>query len=656
MTSIRFLLTMLVLTLAWLLGVGAAQSFEMSAGSTSVVASVPTSSARGVFDSLRGWFGGENSDQELLPPDEAFKSFASASDPNTLVVTLVAAEGYYLYRDRITFDLQDSSPDVSIKGVALLPGQIKDDPTFGQVEVYYGSVQIPITLNRSSGSAVNSLDLRASYQGCNDPTGVCYPPIEKTLSVALVDTSQLPAAPDSAIVVASEQSGTSNSIQQSAIKAPVSETSLVGELFAKDNAWALIAAFFGFGLVLAFTPCMLPMIPILSGLIIGQGRSMSRRHAFGLSSVYVLSMAVTYAIAGVAAGLAGTMLVAYLQNPWVLGAFAAIFVLLALSMFDFYQLQIPTSIQSRLTSAANQSAGGKVLSVFVMGVLSAIIVGPCVAAPLAGALLYIGQTGDVVLGGVALFSLAIGMGVPLLIFGTTAGALLPKAGRWMKSVQHFFGVTMLAVAIYMISPVIPSVVHMSLWAALLIISAMYLKTLEPLPDDSPGFARFGKGVGFIALVSGLAMLIGVLSGGSDVLQPLAGLRTGSVAVAQTNGSPELQFKKITSLADLDSQVKAASGHYVMLDFWADWCISCKEMERFTFTDIQVRNRLKDVVLLKADVTANNADDQALLKRFGLFGPPGIIFFDRQGKEINFQVVGFQSSRKFLNSLRAAIPL
>ncbi len=226
----------------------------------------------------------------------------------------------------------------------------------------------------------------------------------------------------------------------------------------------------------------------------------------------------------------------------------------------------------------------------------------------------------------------------------------------MKSVQHFFGVTMLAVAIYMISPVIPSVVHMSLWAALLIISAMYLKTLEPLPDDSPGFARFGKGVGFIALVSGLAMLIGVLSGGSDVLQPLAGLRTGSVAVAQTNGSPELQFKKITSLADLDSQVKAASGHYVMLDFWADWCISCKEMERFTFTDIQVRNRLKDVVLLKADVTANNADDQALLKRFGLFGPPGIIFFDRQGKEINFQVVGFQSSRKFLNSLRAAIPL
>lgn len=647
----RFLIAMLVLALAWLPGVSSAQFSEMPAESTGITESVSASSDSGILGPMRSWFGGENSDQELLPPDEAFKVSVRARDADTLVATLTAADGYYLYRDRIAFALQASS-SAAIKNVALPQGKLKDDPTFGHVEVYYGSVQIPITLNRLSGSISDPLILQASYQGCNDPTGVCYPPINKTLSVVLVEAAQTSAASEGANVA---QAQASSGIPRSTAKVQVSEKSLVRDLFAQDNAWALIATFFGFGLVLAFTPCMLPMIPILSGMIIGQGRSLSRRHAFGLSLVYVMAMAITYALAGVAAGLAGTMLSAYLQNPWVLGSFALIFVLLALSMFGFYQLQIPASIQSRLAGAANRSAGGKVLSVSVMGVLSAVIVGPCVAAPLAGALLYIGQTGDVVLGGLALFSLAIGMGVPLLIFGTTAGALLPKAGSWMKSVQHFFGVTMLAVAIYLISPVIPSVVHMSLWAALLIISAMYLKALDPLPDGSAGFVRLGKGVGVIALSSGLALLIGVLSGGRDVLQPLRSLSGPGAAAMQDIGSTELQFKKVTSLADLESQLQGAEGRYVMLDFWADWCISCKEMERFTFTDAQVRKRLKDVVLLKADVTANDAEDQALLKRFGLFGPPGIIFFDRQGAEIDFQVIGFQAPQKFLRSLDSVMP-
>lgn len=644
-------MALLVLALAWLPGVSPAQFSEMPADPTGITVSASAFSNSGMLGSMRSLFGSESSDQELLPPDEAFKVSVRARDADTLVATLSAADGYYLYRDRIAFDLQQPS-NAAIKNVALPQGKLKDDPTFGQVEVYYGSVQIPITLNRLSGSISEPLILQASYQGCNDPTGVCYPPINKTLSVVLAAVAQTSAASAGANVA---QAQASSGIPRSTAKVQVSETSLVRDLFAQDNAWALIAAFFGFGLVLAFTPCMLPMIPILSGMVIGQGRSLSRRHAFGLSLVYVMAMAVTYALAGVAAGLAGTMLSAYLQKPWVLGSFAVVFVLLALSMFGFYQLQIPASIQSRLAGAANRSAGGKVFSVFVMGVLSAVIVGPCVAAPLAGALLYIGQTGDVVLGGLALFSLAIGMGVPLLIFGTTAGALLPKAGLWMRSVQHFFGVTMLAVAIYLISPVIPSVVHMSLWAVLLIISAMYLKVLDPLPDSSPGFVRFGKGVGVIALISGLALLIGVLSGGRDVLQPLSGLRGPGVAVAQNISSPELQFKKTTSLANLESQLQVAEGRYVMLDFWADWCISCKEMERFTFTDAQVRKRLKDVVLLKADVTANNADDQALLKRFGLFGPPGIIFFDRQGGEIDFQVIGFQAPQKFLRSLDSVMP-
>ena len=651
MKSIRFLIALLVLGLAWLPAISSAQFSAIPAGSTSITASDSASSTQGIFDSLRGWFGDEGANQELLPPDEAFKVSVRAGNADTLVATLTAADGYYLYRDRVAFDLQTPS-DAAIKNVVLPEGKVKDDPTFGQVQVYYGSVQIPIMLNRPSGSISEALILQASYQGCNDPTGVCYPPIEKTLSVPVVTAAGSSSASGD---VSPMPAQARSSGAQSAAEAPVSETNLVRDLFAQDNAWALIAAFFGFGLVLAFTPCMLAMIPIFSGMIIGQGGSISRRHAFGLSLVYVMAMAVTYALAGVAAGLAGTMLSAYLQNPWVLGSFAVVFVLLALSMFGFYQLQIPAPIQTRLAGAANRSADGRVLSVSVMGVLSAVILGPCVAAPLAGALLYIGQTGDVALGGLALFSLAIGMGVPLLIFGTTAGALLPKAGPWMKSVQHFFGVTMLAVAIYLISPVIPAVVHMSLWAGLLIISSMYLRALDPLSEDSPGFVRLSKGVGVIALVSGLALLIGVLSGGRDVLQPLDGLRGLGAAASQNIGSPEMQFKKVTSLADLESEVQAVEGRYVMLDFWADWCISCKEMERFTFTDPQVRKRLKDVVLLKADVTANNADHQALLKRFELFGPPGIIFFDRQGTGINFQVVGFQGPKKFLRSLDLAMP-
>lgn len=652
MKAVRFIIAAFVLYLTWLPGL-VAHAAAIDAPPAAGI-SVPVSvSSGGIFDSLRSVFGATPPQPNLIPPEEAFQISVSARDRNTLVAILTAANDYYLYRDRIQFSIQDTSA-AAITDVVLPRGELKDDPTFGHVEVYYGKTEVLIGLNQTTSNALASLNLRASFQGCNDPTGVCYPPMEETLTVSLTDAAAL----DGAVGPAVQQHADAGNdvLTRKAADRPVSETSLVRDLFAQEDTWALLAAFFGFGLVLAFTPCMLPMIPILSGLIVGQGGELSRRHAFGLSAVYVLAMATTYALAGVAAGLAGTMLSAYLQNPWVLGGFAAIFVLLALSMFGFFQIQMPASIQSRLAGAANRTGGGKVASVFMMGVLSAVIVGPCVAAPLAGALLYIGQTGDVVLGGMSLFSLAIGMGVPLLIFGTTAGALLPKAGAWMKSVQHFFGVTMLAVAIYLISPVIPAVVHMTLWGALLVISAMYLKALDPLPEAVSGCARFGKGVGVIALILGLALFVGVLSGSRNILQPLSALGGTRTSIEQDISAGELQFQKISNLAELDAVVQASDGRYVMLDFWADWCVSCKEMEMFTFTDAQVKARLNDVILVKADVTANNADDQALLKRFGLFGPPGIIFFDRQGKEIDFQVVGFQSPKKFLNSLNAAIPL
>jgi thiol:disulfide interchange protein DsbD len=396
----------------------------------------------------------------------------------------------------------------------------------------------------------------------------------------------------------------------------------------------------------------------LSGIIAKRGEHITKTRGFILSLTYVMGMAITYAAAGVAAGLSGAMLSAALQNAWVLGTFALIFITLAFSMFGFYELQFPTFLQSKLSEEAGHLKGGHLTSVFGMGALSALIVGPCVAAPLAGALLYISQTRDVMLGGSALFVMALGMGVPLLLLGASAGALLPKAGPWMESVKQFFGVLLLGVAIWLISPVIPAVAHMLLWAALLIVSAIYLHAVDPLRPDASGFRKFLKGLGMIALLTGVALLIGVLSGSRDILQPLSKIGVSNVdvsgmkSVAQTGHLP---FQRIKSVAELEQHVLQSRSKYVMVDFYADWCISCKEMERFTFTDPKVQSRLRDVVLLQVDVTAGTPDDAALLKRFKLFGPPGILFLDREGREIQrVRLIGYQDTERFLEVLNAVL--
>jgi thiol:disulfide interchange protein DsbD len=380
-----------------------------------------------------------------------------------------------------------------------------------------------------------------------------------------------------------------------------------------------------------------------------------------LSAVYVLGMALTYALAGIAAGLTGTLLSNALQNPVVLGAFAALFVVLALSMFGFYELQLPAALQSRLSNTANRVPGGKFWGVFIMGVLSALIVGPCVAAPLAGALLYINQSRDALLGGVALFAMALGMGAPMLAVGMSAGTLLPRAGAWMQTVKSFFGVVLLGMAIWIVAPVIPGVVQMLLWAALLIVSAIYLHAIDPLPHNASGFRKLWKGVGVIALLLGVALLVGALSGGRDILQPLSGLRAAGAAPAvAAEGSvsavpAQPGFVKVRSLPELDRMLAQAQGRPVMLDFYADWCVSCKEMERFTFADAGVRRRMDRMLLLKADVTANTPEDAELLKRFGLFGPPGTVFFDAGGRELAYRVIGFQSADRFAASLDIVLP-
>jgi thiol:disulfide interchange protein DsbD len=577
--------------------------------------------------------------QDLLEPEKAFRLSARAIDPATIEVRFDIARGYYMYRDKFAFAAEPA--DVKLGQPAFPKGEVKKDEFFGVMETY--RKQVAVTLPVQAGA--ENLKLAVTSQGCAD-IGVCYPPQTQTVELNLAALSS-GAASTPAPLTSPAQFGGREVRSEPGI---VSDEARFQEALLSGNFLLMLAVFFGAGILLTFTPCVLPMIPILSGIIIGEGRANAKAHAFALSLSYVLGMALTYTVIGILAALSGTLLSAALQNPWVLGAFALVFVALAASMFGFYDLQLPAVFHSKVAAASRRLKGGEIAGVALMGVLSAAIVSPCIAAPLAGALLYISQTRDVVLGGAALFSLALGMGVPLIAVGVTEGALLPKSGHWMKAVKKFFGFMLLGLAIWIVTPVIPAALQMLAWAALLIIGAMYLHALDPLPEDASGYARFWKGVGIIALLAGAALVIGALSGSRDVLQPLAGLRAGEPSAAPAQ---EARFERVSTVAALDARLKTVS-QPVMLDFYADWCVSCKEMERFTFSDAKVKAELAQMVLLQVDVTKNTPEDQALLKRYRLFGPPGIIFFDKSGREIpGLRVIGFQPADKFLQSLALA---
>ena len=584
---------------------------------------------------------GANAD-DLLEPEKAFRLSARALDPTAVEVRFQIADGYYMYRDKFRFAVTGS--EVKLGAPEFPPGQHKKDEFFGDVETYRKQVAIRVPV---SGNA-ERLRLEVTSQGCAD-VGVCYPPLTQKAEVSLAGLSLGASAAASGPLGGAPQMST----PQLGGREVSGEPAILGDevrfehALGSGNFLLTLALFFGAGILLTFTPCVLPMIPILSGIIVGESRAVTKAHALALSVTYVLGMAITYTAIGVAAALSGAFIAAALQSPWVLGTFAAIFVVLALSMFGLYDLQLPASLHSKVSATSSKLKGGTLGAVALMGMLSAAIVSPCVAAPLAGALLYISQTRDALLGGAALFSLALGMGVPLIVIGTTEGALLPKSGPLMVGVKRFFGALLLGVAIWIVSPVIPVSVQMLAWAALAIVGAIYLRALDPLPHDAPGYARFAKGVGVIALVAGAALLVGALSGARDPLQPLAGLRAGVASAA------EVRFERVRSLSELDARLKTA-GRPVMLDFYADWCVSCKEMERFTFADEKVRAQLANMALLQVDVTGNSHDDQALLKRFRLFGPPGIVFFDASGREIpGLRVIGFQPADRFLETLALA---
>ena len=579
----------------------------------------------------------------FLEPEQAFVFSARALDASTVEVRYRIADGYYLYRERFKFELDPASAGGATLGEPVYPkGEIKFDETFQKdVEHYRKEVVVRVPVRGATGP----ITLLSTSQGCAD-AGLCYPPqvATATLTAGSVDTTGGAGA---------------------GAATPLDDAGRIARTLTGGNYGWIALLFVGLGLLLAFTPCVLPMVPILSSIIVGSGRPVTRGSGLLLAAVYALGMALVYTLLGVAAGLAGEGLAAALQTPWILGTFAALLVVLSLSMFGFYELQVPAGLQSRLAGWSGRVGGdgdgtqrsrARLAGVFAMGAISALIVGPCVAAPLAGALLYISQTRDVVVGGVALFSLAVGMSVPLLLVGVSAGSLLPRVGAWMETVKHFFGVLLLAVALWMVTPVLPTWVTMLAWAALAIVAAVYLRVFDPLAADARGVARLAKGFGVLLLLAGTVEFVGLATGGRDLLQPLGHLaqRDGpraATATAATAGTGP-SFEIVKTVADLDRRV-ATAGKPVLLDFYADWCVSCKEMERFTYADARVASRMRDFVLLKADVTANDADDRALLKRFKLFGPPGIVFFDGAGRHLDdASVIGFQDAERFLASLRA----
>jgi thiol:disulfide interchange protein DsbD len=567
----------------------------------------------------------------FLSPKQAFQLDLSAKDAQSIQANFTVVPSYYLYKSRIKFVLAPGT-SAEITAVEFPVAEIKEDKNFGKMEVYHHDFKVKVNLANIKN---NVIKIAATYQGCSE-RGLCYAPMTTTFTVDLATAKNVVTATNTATQT---------------VSVIENETDNTTKILKSGNLWLVIAGFFVAGLLLSLTPCVLPMIPILSSIIVGsqsQQVKPSKLHAFGLSVAYVLGMALSYTLAGIAAGLSGNLLSQSLQNVWVLGASALIFMLLALSMFGFYELKLPQSFEVKMLNTSNRLKGGHFFGVFIMGALSALIVSPCVAAPLAGALIYIGQTHNVFLGGVGLFALAIGMGIPLLLIGASAGSLLPKTGDWMNAVRNFFGVLMLGIAIWLISPVIPESIQLGLWAVLLIVTAVYHNALDNLPAHASNFAKLWKGVAVLLLICGVALFIGALSGAKSPLTPLSNFTISSAG--QSKILTSLPFTRIASIAELEQKL-AASNQPVMLDFYADWCVACKELEQLTFSDRKVQQQLKNTTLLQVDVTANSDEDKALLKRFGLFGPPGIAFFNGSGKEMTtLKTVGFQNADRFSATL------
>jgi thiol:disulfide interchange protein DsbD len=573
---------------------------------------------------------------DFPPPEEVFFPDVFVVDGNTVEVGIRIIPGYYVYKDKIKVK---SLSDGAMAGQLDMPEGISHyDDFFGESIVYYNEVVSRLTIARATPEAMN-LELEFEYQGCADE-GLCY------LPQTVVLTAELPAA--------------KTITDLSTIRPPeeemVSEQSRLAQLIIDGNIWQVIATFFGLGLLLAFTPCVLPMIPILTSIIAGEGEDTSPARGFTLALSYVLGMALVYTAAGVAAAAAGAQLQAMFNQPWVLIVFSGFFVLLAMAMFGGYDLQMPSSIQSKLAGISGNQKGGTTIGAFIMGALSALIVTACVAPALIATLIVMAETGDLVRGGAALFAMSLGMGAPLLAVGAAQGHLLPKAGNWMVAVKSVFGFMLLGLAIWMLSRILSGSVTLALWAVLVFMAGVFMGGLTTLTTESSDTQKLGKGLGFLAIVYGLLMLLGSMTGGTNPLQPLASVNFGAGGSVMVAEDRHIEFQRIKTVEDLDRELATAAseGKTAILDFYADWCVSCIEMEEYTFTDSGVQAALSNTVLLQADVTKNDEQDQELLQRFGVFGPPTIIFFGKDGQQRHgYEVVGYMKAKNFTEHVNKA---
>ena len=578
----------------------------------------------------------DSSSDEAMPPtqDEAFQFTLDVDTPTVLSARFAVAPGNYLYKDKIKFEIQAESP-IQILPYDLPKSKTKDDEIFGPTEVYLHDINISLSLNRSQTE--QAITFIAHYQGCSETFNICYPPTKKSVELLL------PA-----------YTATNDNSVSTQAKQPLSQQDQLAQSLAQDNLFKVLLSFFGIGILLAFTPCVFPMIPILSSIIVGEGEHLTTRRAFTLSLVYVLAMSVTYTVAGLLTGLLGANIQTMLQNPWIIGSFSALFVILSLSMFGLYELQLPQGLQDRLHQISHQQKGGKLAGVALMGLLSGLIVGPCLAPPLAGALIFIGQQGDPILGASALFALSMGMGLPLLVIGTSAGSLLPKAGAWMDSIKAVFGVLMLGLSIWLLERIIPGWMALLLWGSLFIVSAIYLGALNTLTLSSNSYEKLSKGLGIIILIYGALLIVGGASGNQNVWQPLQGITSASIPAGQSQQGAK--FKQIANLAELEQAI-AQSNQPVMLDLYADWCVECKTMEMTTFHDPAVVATLANLTLLQLDMTDNNDEHKALLKQFGIFGPPTILFFDPQGSEYKqHRLIGTLNASDFNAHITAVLAI
>jgi thiol:disulfide interchange protein DsbD len=581
---------------------------------------------------------GGSGQSEFPPPDEVFFPDVFAVDGNTVEVGFRIIPGFYLYKDKIS--VRVIGDNARAGNLELPQGKIHSDEFFGEQQVYYDEVFGRLSIARATPDAMD-LQLEVNYQGCADG-GLCYLPQTKLMTVSLPEATtitDLSSLPDRATGAA-----------------PVSEQARLARIISESSIWVAAGVFFLAGLGLAFTPCVLPMVPILSGIIAGEGDNVTPMRGFTLALSYVMGMALIYTAAGIAAAAAGMQLQATFNQPWILILFSGLFVLLAFGMFGAYELQMPSSIQSKLTGISGNQKSGTMIGAFVMGALSALVVTACVAPALIAALTVMAQTGDMLRGGLALFAMSLGMGAPLLAVGAAQGKLLPKAGPWMVAIKGSFGFMMLGLAVWMLSRILPASVTMAMWAALVFMSGVFMGGLTTLHTDSKISQKLGKGFGLLAILYGLILFLGALTGGTNPLKPLASINFGGVGVAEDR---HLEFTRIKTVDDLDREIAAAvaNGKTAMLDFYADWCVSCIEMEEYTFITPEVQAALDNTVLLQADVTKNDAEDQVLLKRFGVFGPPTIIFFGDDGAQLEgYEVVGFMKAEDFANHISTAFAL